>query len=96
KPRAEPPGLPRLREQARELALASQAPRPILLGRHLLERGLVPGPAFRQLLEAAFEAQLDGAFGDLDGARHWLEARLASDGAVVRSGESPCDQSPAP
>jgi len=81
-PRVEPPGLVRLRAQTRDLHLASQAPRPILLGRHLLERGFRPGPEFREILDAAFEAQLDGAFADLDGARRWLD---------MRSGESPCD-----
>jgi len=93
-PRNEPPGLARLRDQARDLALASQAPRPILLGRHLLELGLTPGPVFRQLLDAAFDAQLDGAFGDLEGARGWLQARLAASGAAA--GESPCGEQPAP
>ena len=60
---------------ARHLALETVAPRPILLGRHLLAAGLVPGPQFRALLDAAFEAQLDGAFTDEAGAVAWLEAR---------------------
>lgn len=84
-PRTAPPGLERLRLQAQELALASQAPRPLLLGRHLLERGLPPGPDFHRILSAAFEAQLDGVFGDLEGARRWLDSQ---------PGESPCDRRP--
>jgi tRNA nucleotidyltransferase (CCA-adding enzyme) len=64
----------RLRERAAALALQSAAPRPILLGRHLLAQGRPPGPAFKPVLDAAFEAQLDGAFGDEAGALAWLKA----------------------
>lgn len=65
-----------LQEAAQRLALRDAAPRPLLLGRHLLAAGLPAGPAFKALLDAAFEAQLDGAFGDEAGARRWLEKRL--------------------
>jgi tRNA nucleotidyltransferase (CCA-adding enzyme) len=44
-----------------------------LHGRHLIERGMQPGRRFGELLKAAFEAQLEGAFQDLDGALVWLE-----------------------
>jgi tRNA nucleotidyltransferase (CCA-adding enzyme) len=65
-----------LRAKAAELDVQANAPKPILQGRHLIERGLKPGPAFAPILEAAFEAQLDGAFDDVDGARVWLENYL--------------------
>ncbi|MFH1679411.1 MAG: HD domain-containing protein [Candidatus Eisenbacteria bacterium] len=58
---------------AKELEVAEHGPRPILLGRHLLERGWEPGPAMGVLLGRAFEAQLDGEFSDLEGALRWLE-----------------------
>ena len=77
-PRIEPPGLVRLRALAAELAVSSRAPRPLLLGRHLLERGMAPGPEFSRILSAAFEAQLDGAFENLDGAQAWLDAHGTS------------------
>jgi tRNA nucleotidyltransferase (CCA-adding enzyme) len=35
-------------------------PRPIVMGRHLLQLGLAPGPQFKPLLAECFEAQLDG------------------------------------
>ena len=66
-----------LLERARALALEQLAPRPILLGRHLIALGLPPGPRFRGLLDAAFEAQLDGAFVDEAGAVAWARPRLA-------------------
>ncbi|MDR1726631.1 MAG: HD domain-containing protein [Acidobacteriota bacterium] len=74
-----------LLERAAALALEDSAPRRILMGRHLVALGLEPGPGFRPLLDEAFEAQLDGAFGDDAGALAWAKARLASrDGATRR------------
>ncbi len=70
------PLIGRLLDRAAELALAAAAPRPLLLGRHLIAAGLVPGPEFKRLLDAAFEAQLDGAFADESGALMWLRKSL--------------------
>jgi tRNA nucleotidyltransferase (CCA-adding enzyme) len=43
---------------------------PIVMGRHLIDRGLKPGPHFKELLSRAFEAQLDGKFNNpTDGIR---------------------------
>jgi tRNA nucleotidyltransferase (CCA-adding enzyme) len=61
-----------LRAKAAELCVQDRAPKPILLGRHLLEVGLTPGPAMGRILADAFEAQLEGRFLDLAGARRWL------------------------
>jgi tRNA nucleotidyltransferase (CCA-adding enzyme) len=63
--------------QARALAIADAAPRPIVLGRHLIELGQKPGPTFTPIIEAAFEAQLDGAFSDEAGGREWLRQRMS-------------------
>lgn len=63
---------------AEALALAATAPRPILLGRHLVALGHQPGPAFKPALDAAFQAQLDGAFTDEAGGITWLRAYLQS------------------
>lgn len=65
-----------LLQRADELAIADGAPRPLLLGRHLIAAGLKPDPAFKRLLDAAFEAQLDGVFGDEASAIAWLHTRL--------------------
>lgn len=61
---------------ARRLALADAAPKPLMLGRHLLSLGLSPAPRFRPVLDAAFEAQLDGAFADEAGGLAWLRSFL--------------------
>ena len=62
---------------ADRLTLASQAPQPIVLGRHLIELGLDPGPHFKGLLDACFEAQLDGTFEDLDGGLVFARRQVA-------------------
>lgn len=49
-----------LLQRAEELAVKDSKPIPILMGRHLIELGLTPGPGFRPILDAAYEAQLDG------------------------------------
>ncbi len=36
-----------------------------------------PGKEFKALLHEAFEAQLEGQFNDLEGAKAWLGLRLA-------------------
>ncbi|MEX2382425.1 MAG: HD domain-containing protein [Opitutales bacterium] len=61
-PAAEPEGVALLQRYAHELHIDRQAPRPILLGRHLIAQGLKPGPHFGSILDSLFEAQLDGAF----------------------------------
>jgi len=65
-----------LRDRARALAIQAAAPRPLLLGRHLVELGLPPGPPFKAILAAGAEAQLDGVFTDEAGARAWLRNYL--------------------
>ena len=57
--------------KAETLKLQDTAPRPILQGRHLIERGGSPGREMGRLLARAFEAQLDGHFHDLNGALEW-------------------------
>jgi tRNA nucleotidyltransferase (CCA-adding enzyme) len=58
-------------EVANSLDLASNKPQPILMGRHLLEIGLTPGPKIGNIVKCAFEAQLDEAFNDVEGALAW-------------------------
>lgn len=95
RPRTPVPGIQRLRTLADELAVASTAPSPILLGRHLLALGLPAGKNLGEWTRAAFEAQLDGHFGDLPGAYRWLaeqtelppDARRAARESATRAHE---------
>ncbi|MDQ8209850.1 polynucleotide adenylyltransferase, partial [Coraliomargarita sp. SDUM461003] len=62
-----------LLDKTAELAIQDNAPKPILLGRHLLELGIKPGPHFGKILDRAYEAQLDGAFTEEEQARDYLK-----------------------
>ncbi len=72
-----------LRAHAHTLALRREAPRPILLGRHLIQAGFAPGREFKPFLDQAFEAQLDGGFQDEAGAIAWLQNRLRENGGKL-------------
>jgi len=47
--------------------------KPILMGRHLIELGMKPGPHFGQILKNAFEAQLDGKFETVEDGIEFLK-----------------------
>jgi tRNA nucleotidyltransferase (CCA-adding enzyme) len=47
-------------ERARSLGVEHEAPKPLLLGRHLLALGLKPGPQVGIILRQVYERQLDG------------------------------------
>ena len=60
-------------KRIRELAVEDEAPKLILQGRHLIEKGLDPGPQFKSILSKAYDAQLKGEFDDVDGALTWVK-----------------------
>lgn len=77
KPSCVPEGVKALLAKAEELRVQDSAPKPILQGRHLIAAGMNPGKEFKAILHDAFEAQLEGQFGDLEGAEAWLRSRTA-------------------
>ncbi len=66
-------------ERAGELAVDSAAPAPILLGRHLLEMGLEPGPRVGEITKSIYEMQLDGRVRTLEDARNMAKTMLSAD-----------------
>jgi tRNA nucleotidyltransferase (CCA-adding enzyme) len=54
-------------ERARDLGVDRSPPRPLVLGRHLLELGVKPGPAMGALLKQIYEKQLDGEITTTEG-----------------------------
>ena len=61
-------------ERARALGVEHAAPSPLVMGRHLIDLGVAPGPAMGDLLKRVYERQLDG------------EVRTLEDGlAIVRN-----------
>jgi tRNA nucleotidyltransferase (CCA-adding enzyme) len=67
-------------DRARSLGVEHKPPAPILLGRHLLELGVAPGPRMGEILRAVYELQLDGKVMDLDSA--CLAARHIAKSAI--------------
>lgn len=55
--------------RARALGVEHRPPAPILMGRHLLEMGVPPGPRMGRILRAVYERQLDGAVTTLEDAK---------------------------
>jgi tRNA nucleotidyltransferase (CCA-adding enzyme) len=64
--------------RARELEVESKAPAPLLLGRHLLEMGLPPGPLVGEITRAVYEMQLDGRVRTLEEAKEAASALLST------------------
>lgn len=65
-------------ERATHLAIQDSAPQPLLLGRHLKEHQLKPGPHFSKILDHCYEAQMDGAFTNLEEGLSFLRVYLGS------------------
>jgi tRNA nucleotidyltransferase (CCA-adding enzyme) len=55
-------------ERARAIGADKGPPKPILLGRHLLEMGSKPGPRVGEILKAVYELQMDGRVTNLEDA----------------------------
>jgi tRNA nucleotidyltransferase (CCA-adding enzyme) len=53
-------------DRARTLGVEHAPPAPFVLGRHLLELGLEPGPRIGEILRAIYERQLDGEVTSLE------------------------------
>ncbi|MBF0352804.1 MAG: polynucleotide adenylyltransferase [SAR324 cluster bacterium] len=67
-----------LLSRAQSLEINASAPKPILMGRHLLELGMKPGPAMGNLLKEAFELQLDGELTTLESCLSWAKLQICN------------------
>lgn len=66
-----------LLDRAASLQVRDSAPKPLILGRHLIECGLQPNPNFKKILEHCYEAQLEGDFDDIEGGKRHLMSILS-------------------
>lgn len=85
-PRQMPPSMQEMLTLAENLKVSEQGPRPLLLGRHLVAMGVLPGPMMGRLLKEAYDAQLDGEFDTPESGLTWLKARgllMASSGITT-------------
>jgi len=71
-----------LLERARALAVERSEPEALVRGRDLIELGLAPGPSFTPLLEACYEAQLEGQIGSREEGLE-LAGRLARERGLL-------------
>lgn len=67
-----------LMRRAQEEDIGKRAPKPLMLGRHLIRLGLEPGPRFKQLLDECYDAQLEGEFANECEGIAWLTKRLGA------------------
>ncbi|NLB69277.1 MAG: CCA tRNA nucleotidyltransferase [Lentisphaerae bacterium] len=77
--RATPPEDPHLdiihkfRDRAEALSIAKEPPKPLIQGRHLIERGMEPGPKFGRILKRCYNRQINGEFADEESAMDFLD-----------------------
>ena len=62
--------------EAERMEVRDEAPRPLLMGRHLLAMGMSPGPEMGEFLSQAFEKQLNGDLQTEDDAISWAKSNL--------------------
>lgn len=66
-------------QRAKELEVERQPPAPILLGRHLLELGMEPGPLVGEITKAVYEMQLDNRVRTLTEAKEAAQRIIESE-----------------
>ncbi len=66
-----------LLERARALSVDDQPPKALVMGRHLIELGLKPGPDIGAVLAACFSRQIEGEFNTLEAGLECAQAIIA-------------------
>lgn len=67
-----------LKRKLVEYAAEDIRPRPFLNGHDVLKLGVEAGPSVREILDEAYELQLEGGLGSRETALEWLKKRLKS------------------
>jgi len=67
-------------DRARALGVEHEAPKPLVMGRHLIDLGVAPGPEMGALLRQLYERQLDGEIATLDEGLAAARALVAARG----------------
>ena len=65
-----------LMERAEKLTIKDSAPKPLLMGRHLIALGYPKGPSMGAILKDGFNAQLEGIFSSEEDGIKWLKNYL--------------------
>jgi tRNA nucleotidyltransferase (CCA-adding enzyme) len=61
---------------ARQCCIERSRPVGMLMGRHLIEMGMQPGPRFGAILRCAYDAQMGGEFVTVEGGIEWVRQFL--------------------
>ncbi|MFH1224009.1 MAG: CCA tRNA nucleotidyltransferase [Pseudomonadota bacterium] len=65
-----------LKKEYEEFQKTSKLPDAIVDGDFLISLGLTPSPLFNRIIKNAYEAQLDGSFTDVEGAKKFIKSSL--------------------
>ncbi len=72
-----------LLDRAQQLDVRDSAPKPLVMGRHLIGLGLPPGRHFGAILSLCYEAQLDGTFTSVENGIKYASDVIQADEATV-------------
>lgn len=70
------PSSPWLLGKAKELSVENEPPKPLILGRDLMDAGHPPGPNLGKFLKATYEAQIEGFFDDKASGLKWALSKF--------------------
>lgn len=71
-----PESMQKILDIASSMNVESDAMKPLVLGRHLIPLGIKPGQEMGNILRCIFEAQIDGAFNDVEGGILWFKNEI--------------------
>lgn len=69
-----------LLDRARILEVENSIPKPIVMGRHLIKIGLIPGLNFEPILSACYNAQIDGEFKEIEEGMEYAKRLIEKGG----------------
>ena len=65
-----------LLEKAQHLTVQQEPPKPWLMGRHLIELGMQPGPQMGEMIQESFQLQMDDTFSNLEEVLLWAKQKI--------------------
>lgn len=75
KPQVVPDSVIQILAHSKRMEISKSSPKPLIQGRDLIKMGYSPGPEMGRILSHAFNAQLDGEFGDMAAGLLWVEEK---------------------
>ena len=60
--------------KSEDLKVKDSVPKPIILGRHLIDLGITPSPQFKDILSRCYQAQIEGLFDSEETGLQYLKS----------------------